>query len=348
MSTYQKHTGSLVIRTSYCTSGSLVPRTQMAVYLSYPNSLKTVSSFLIWACQSAGVEFTLGNLRAYIHDKHKPFPWRLRISFATDITRALAYLHARKCIHRDLKGENLLVTSNGRLKITDFGFARIAARNAEELRRLTFCGTDSYMSPEILLGNEFDLPTDIFSLGVIFAEIASRKLADDRTFKRTAPTFAIDEREIRELASAGCPKDFVQLAIDCLVEEPSKRPATREILERLRACEAEVLARGSEADDIHTGSIKFMSGNKRPGTAPRIPSFGMGIGKDIGNGNYFESDDDSDEELKKAVAGLSKVTVSGDPSSSIIGEFVTNVLTRKIGSPHFLDQPKATVRANNH
>ncbi|TFK79650.1 tyrosine protein kinase, partial [Polyporus arcularius HHB13444] len=46
-----------------------------------------------------------GNLRMYIHDKTKPFPWRLRMSFATDITRALAYLHARKCIHRDLKGE---------------------------------------------------------------------------------------------------------------------------------------------------------------------------------------------------------------------------------------------------
>ncbi|KAJ7890241.1 kinase-like domain-containing protein, partial [Mycena leptocephala] len=62
-------------------------------------------------------------------------------SFATDIARALAYLHARKCIHRDLKGENLLVTSNGRLKLTDFGFARIAARNDEESKRLTFCGT---------------------------------------------------------------------------------------------------------------------------------------------------------------------------------------------------------------
>lgn len=75
------------------------------------------------------------------------------------------------------------MTANGRLKITDFGFARIAARNAEESKRLTFCGTDSYMSPEILLGNEFDLPTDIFSLGVIFCEILSRKLADDVTFK---------------------------------------------------------------------------------------------------------------------------------------------------------------------
>ena len=124
-----------------------------------------------------------GNLRIYIHDKTKPFPWRLRVSFATDIARALAYLHARRCIHRDLKGENLLVTTNGRLKITDFGFARIAARNADEVKRLTFCGTDSYMSPEILLGEEFDLPTDLYSLGVIFCEILARKLADDVTFK---------------------------------------------------------------------------------------------------------------------------------------------------------------------
>src|SRR5271170_3210066 len=64
-----------------------------------------------------------GNLRTYIFNKTLPLPWRLRISFATDISRALAYLHARNCIHRDLKGENLLLTSNGRLKITDFGFA---------------------------------------------------------------------------------------------------------------------------------------------------------------------------------------------------------------------------------
>lgn len=75
---------------------------------------------------------------------HPTFPWRLRLSFATDIARALAYLHARKvrrspdpsyaaqlltliarslaqCIHRDLKGENLLITSNDRIKMTDFG-----------------------------------------------------------------------------------------------------------------------------------------------------------------------------------------------------------------------------------
>jgi LIM domain kinase 1 len=259
----------------------------------------------------------IGNLRNYIHDKHKPFPWRMRVSFATDIARALAYLHARRCIHRDLKGENLLVTANGRLKVTDFGFARIAARNADELRRLTFCGTDSYMSPEILLGEEFDLPTDVFSLGVIFCEIVSRTLADDHHFKRAAPTFALDEAEIRRRASPGCPEAFIQLCLDCVRPDPAARVTTREIIDRLAQIEAEVLARPSEADDAHVGSVKFMTGGKRPGAAPRIPSFGMGIGKEIrtseDKGNTFSSDEDSsDEELVAAVSSLRHVGINGN------------------------------------
>ena len=248
-----------------------------------------------------------GNLRAYIHDKNKPLPWRLRLSFATDISRALAYLHARKCIHRDLKGENLLVTSNGRLKITDFGFARIAARNEEESKRLTFCGTDSYMSPEILLGHEFDLPTDVFSLGVIFCEIASRKLASDSVFKRYPPGFGIDAAEVHKLAGADCPPAFISLCLDCLNVDTSKRPTTRQILEHLREIEAEVMSRS--ADEVHVGSIKFMSGTRRPGAAPRIPSFGMGVGKDIRHTSVdpHSSDESSDEDFEEAIQTLKKM-----------------------------------------
>ncbi|GLB44662.1 putative tkl lisk lisk-dd1 protein kinase [Lyophyllum shimeji] len=278
-----------------------------------------------------------GNVRMYIHDKTKPFPWRLRISFATDVTRALAYLHARKCIHRDLKGENLLVTANGRLKITDFGFARIAARNEEESKRLTFCGTDSYMSPEILLGEEFDLPTDIFSLGIIFCEIAARRLADETHFKRHPPDFGIDTEELRNLAGPDCPSDFLALCIDCLATNPASRPTTRDILERLRAIELQVLARPSEGEDLHVGSIKFLTGGKRPGTAPRIPSFGIGVGKDIRTNGA--TSDESDDELMEAVEGLSSIGVNGDMSdassdhqplldhtSSKISEYSTTVI----------------------
>ncbi|PPR02831.1 hypothetical protein CVT24_002228 [Panaeolus cyanescens] len=260
-----------------------------------------------------------GNVRLYIHDKSKPFPWKLRISFATDVARALAYLHARKCIHRDLKGENLLVTTNGRLKITDFGFARIAARNEEESKRLTFCGTDSYMSPEILLGDEFDLPTDIFSLGIIFCEIGARKLADDKTFKRTPPTFGVDAAEVKKLMNPGYPEDFYQLCIDCCNTDPTKRPTTRDILERLRVIELEVLARPSEGADLHLGSVKFMTGGKRPSAAPRIPSFGMGVGKDIrGVGSGTDDSDDDDDDLMEAVMGLKGVELESKWSDSSI------------------------------
>ncbi|KAF8622800.1 hypothetical protein AX15_006728 [Amanita polypyramis BW_CC] len=259
-----------------------------------------------------------GNVRTYIHDKYRFFPWRLRVSFATDVARALAYLHARKCIHRDLKGENLLVTSNGRLKITDFGFARIAARNEEESKRLTFCGTDAYMSPEILLGNEFDLPTDIFSLGIIFCEIVSRHLADDTHFKRYPPNFDLDPDEIRQHASSGCPQGFLDLCIDCISPDPKKRPTTLQILDRLAAIETEVLARPEEREDkTHLGSIKFMSRGKRPGAAPRIPSFGMDKGKDTKvNGDDDVLSDDSENEFNEAVEALANVGISENSNSS--------------------------------
>jgi LIM domain kinase 1 len=72
----------------------------------------------------------------------QPLTWRLRVSFAIDIARAVAYLHERKCLHRDLKLDNCLLTENFRVKLCDFGLARFEARNPEEVRQLSFCGTD--------------------------------------------------------------------------------------------------------------------------------------------------------------------------------------------------------------
>lgn len=183
------------------------------------------------------------------------------------------------------------------------------------------------MSPEILIGNEFDLPTDIFSLGVIFCEIAARKLASEYTFKRNPPSFGIDPEEVHRLASPGCPPAFISLCLECVAEDPNSRPATRTILERLRDIETEVLARPTEADDAHVGSVKFMTGMRRPGAAPRIPSFGMGVGKNIKHdapsaqaSDGHSSDEDSDEELMQAITGLSKVDLQSAWSNAAQGQ----------------------------
>ncbi|BGP27557.1 LIM domain kinase 1 [Rhodotorula toruloides] len=245
-----------------------------------------------------------GNLRQFILNRSLPLPWRLRVSFAIDIARSIAYLHARNAMHRDLKGENLLVTSNERLKICDFGLARVAPSGGaenEEWKRMTLCGTDGYMSPEILLGQPFDIRTDIFSLGVLLVEIASRQLASQHQFVRQLPDYGISAEEVWSSVSPNAPTSFVELALECCSTDPNKRPDAKAILRRLRDVELEVAqleAQGLGGADAHSrgrtnsaaanvgsvsfagttkrGSIKHANGLGRGSTrpsAPRLPSF---------------------------------------------------------------------------
>lgn len=242
-------------------------------------------------------------------------------------------------MHRDLKGENLLITDNERIKVCDFGFARIAARNEEEMRRISYCGTDGYMSPEILLGIDFSLPSDIFSLGVIFCEIASRHLVDSHVFKRQMPEFGLDESEVREMASDGCPQRFVQLALDCVQVDPANRPEMREVVRRLRDIEIEVIERAEKENrgsvkpvgSIRGSSVHAVVGSKgrkskkgRP-QAPRLPSFNGQIAlpshheesdrraQNSSGGSASESDE---EDFDAALAQLEKVRVA-DPSGTV-------------------------------
>lgn len=292
-----------------------------------------------------------GNLRTHIANTKLAFGWRLRVSFSVDVARALAYLHARNCLHRDLKGENLLITENDRIKVCDFGFARIAARNEEEMKRMSYCGTDGYMSPSILLGEDFGLETDIFSLGelpslfrpstsfdvpfadsanfsgVIFCEIISRRLVDDNTFKRVMPDFGLDSDEIRELASPGCPPAFIELAIDCVTVDVAARPTIRQVLERLMTIEREVVeAQAATEKTYNVGSLTFTAkntgrrgggGSKRPAGPGRIPSFqGQIEGPKYSDSEKEETGETSDEDVDDTLAKLSKLQIGNGRSGS--------------------------------
>ena len=85
------------------------------------------------------------------------------------------YAHRNKVIHRDLKPANILVTDDGRAKITDFGIAKVLAREGVA-RTIGIMGTPSYMSPEQVKGGDIDARTDIFSLGImIFTMLTGTK-----------------------------------------------------------------------------------------------------------------------------------------------------------------------------
>ena len=116
------------------------------------------------------------NLTHFLERSNEPLPYHLQLSLWYDIALALAFLHSKGIIHRDLSGNNVLMIAGSRAKVTDFGMSKLTVINAS-MSRLTQCpGTPFYMSPEALTEPPvYSKQLDIFSSGVIAVQIVTRK-----------------------------------------------------------------------------------------------------------------------------------------------------------------------------
>jgi serine/threonine protein kinase len=103
-----------------------------------------------------------------------PLDIRDALAIGAGIARGLAAAHGKGVVHRDVKSANVMVTSDGRAKIMDFGLARLAG-TTDLTRRGTTVGTVAYMSPEQARGDDVDHRTDIWSLGVVLYEMLTGK-----------------------------------------------------------------------------------------------------------------------------------------------------------------------------
>lgn len=161
-----------------------------------------------------------GDLRAVLSRTAVRLSWRRRLLIARDALEALVYLHEQDLIHRDIKSENILVDDDWRCVLCDYGFARRKSDKA-----MTICGTDEYMAPEVLFGEEYDDKADIFSFGVVLAQIVTRKVPGREGFLERHPRdkFRINEDELRSAIPDGAPESLEELVLMCLAYDPGDR-----------------------------------------------------------------------------------------------------------------------------
>ena len=124
------------------------------------------------------MEFVDGeNLRVRLSEMGGPVPLDLALDWAAQLARAIGYLHEHGIVHRDLKPENILISTEGQVKVVDFGTAML-----EGARRLTFrgmtdgVGTPDYMSPEQIQGERGDRRSDIYAWGIITYELLTGRV----------------------------------------------------------------------------------------------------------------------------------------------------------------------------
>jgi Tol biopolymer transport system component len=210
-----------------------VQEAQAAAALNHPNILA-----IHQVGQHEGAPFIVSELLdgESLRDRlaEGALPARKALDYAVQTARGLAAAHDKGIVHRDLKPDNLFVTTDGRVKILDFGIAKLTpAREAQDADRETIAvqtdagsvlGTPGYMAPEQVRGQAVDARADIFSLGAILYEMLSGR----RAFKKetAADTMsAVLREDPPELTTADrhLPPVVERIVKRCLEKNPHER-----------------------------------------------------------------------------------------------------------------------------
>ena len=171
------------------------------------------------------------DLRSLI-ERRVPIPLADRVRLLQQICEGIAYAHSRGVVHRDIKPANILVTADGRVKLLDFGLARVATRSTIT-RQGVILGTPDYMAPEQAMGKTTDRRSDAFSAGAVFYELlAGSKPFRSKTLHGVLYQIISEEPDPLLTVNPDLPAQLASLVHGMLRKDPEKRYASLEELGR--------------------------------------------------------------------------------------------------------------------
>jgi len=219
-------------------SAMFTDEAKIASRLSHPNIVQIIELGEVESRPFIAMEFVSGRDLYHVLERltaiGEPCPWPMAVRIALDLAQALHHAHefrspngqAQSIIHRDVSPRNVLVSFSGEVKLTDFGIARASDRE-EHTEPGQIKGKVRYMAPEVAAGREIDHRTDIFSLGIVFAELLTMKPY------RTGPNdiailLSIREGRDDKKRFDGLPLDMLYILQRALNRDPDGRYPTAE------------------------------------------------------------------------------------------------------------------------
>lgn len=191
--------------------------------LSHPNIVKIFDVSFGDAIQYIVMEYIEGiTLKEYIKQQGVVDP-REAVYFITQILRALKHAHDKGIVHRDIKPQNILLISDGTIKVTDFGIARFS-ENATRTMTDGAIGSVHYISPEQAKGSVTDARTDIYSAGVMLYEMLTGKLPfqSDNAVSVALMQLQNDPIKPREI-NPNIPEGLEEIIIRAMRKNPTER-----------------------------------------------------------------------------------------------------------------------------